>query len=250
MCYRAAGGDEPVTTIGHPADTQWQVSSVNNVILKEYSNDPRLFTISGKGVARGSSGGPVLGADGCVIGFVSRTSAVETVVVTADRIVDLAPPGELSMLGGNSGAEGRQRRETFDAVSTSLNSYVFDLEAVLVMFRRQSLDADSMARTITHYNDSYRAMFDGRSAFAEQIADRFGKQLGDKYLELVDFLDTGHKQFIFGRLQDLLVQLRANKKLTKKENQELQQILVDLDKHVRESKANVAAYIQVLRAAL
>jgi hypothetical protein len=251
ICYRLPVADEPVTTIGHPLDALWQVSSINNVVTKEYNNDPRLFTISGKGVARGSSGGPVLGADGCLIGFVSRTSAVETVVVTGDRIVNLVAPAiELSMLGGNSGADEKLRRQTFDAVSTSLNSYVFDLEAVLVIFRRTSLDTDSVARTITHYNDTYRAMFDGRSAIAAQISDRFGKKRGDDYLELVNFLDTGHKQLIYGRLQDLLVQLRANKKLTNNEKKELAQILQDLDAHVRDSKTRVAAYIEVLRAAL
>jgi hypothetical protein len=206
--------------------------------------------MSGKGVARGSSGGPVLGADGCLLGLVSRTSAVETVVVTADRLVNLAPAVELTMLGGNSGAEERLRRQTFDAVSTSLNAYVFDLEAVLVMFRRTSLDTESMARTITHYNESYRTMFDGRSAFAVQIADRFGKPRGEEYLALIDMLDTGHKQWIYGRLQDLLVQLRANKKLSNKENQELKTILDGLNDHVTESKRRVAAFIQVLRVAL
>jgi hypothetical protein len=202
-------------------------------------------------VAKGSSGGPVLGADGCLLGFVSRTSAVETVVVTGDRIVNLVAPAiALSMLGGNSGAEEKLRRQTFDAVSTSLNSYVFDLEGVLVMFRRTSLDADSMARTITNYNATYRAMFDGRSAFAAQIADRFGKKAGDDYLDLVRFLDDGHKQYIYGRLQDLLVQLRKNKKLTSKENQELKTILDGFDERVAQSKTKVAAYIAGLRAAL
>ena len=233
--------DEPVTTIGQPLDTLWQVSSINNVLLREYNNDPRLFTISGKGVARGSSGGPVLGADGCLLGFVSRTSAVETVVVSGDRVVNLVPAVELSMLGGNSGADAKLRRQTFDAVSTSLNSYVFDLEAVLVMFRRTSLDADYMKRTIDHYNESYRTMYDGRSAFSVQIADRFGKQRGEDYLALVGFLDNGHKQLIYLRLQDILTQLRANKKLTSKENNEPKQILTDLDQHVTDSKAKVDA---------
>jgi hypothetical protein len=250
ICFRAPVADEPVTTIGHPLDTLWQVSSVNNVILKEYNNDPRMFTISGKGVARGSSGGPVLGADGCLLGFVSRTSAVETVVVTADRVANLAPAVQLSMLGGNSGVEAKLRRETFDAVSTSLNSYEFDLEAVLVMWRGRSLDGDYMARTITHYNESYRSMYDGRSAFSVQIADRFGKPRGDDYLALVDFLDGGHKRLIYGRLQDLLTQLRKNKKLSNSENTALTQILGELDTQVTESKKRVATFIQQLRAAL
>lgn len=251
ICYRLPAADEPVTTIGHPLDTLWQVSSVNNVLLKEYNSDPRMFTISGKGVARGSSGGPVLGAEGCLLGFVSRTSAVETVVVTGERIVNLVSPAiELSMLGGTSGVEARLRRETFDAVSTNLNSYAFDLEAVLVMFRRQKLDGDYMKRTIDHYNESYRTMYDGRSAFSVQIADRFGKQRGEDYLALVAFLDDGHKRLIYGRLQDILTQLRANGKLTNNEKKELDQILKELDAHVSESKKRVAAYIQVLRAAL
>ncbi len=251
LCYRAPAENEPVTTIGHPGDAQWQVSSVNNVILKEYGGDPRRFTISGKGVARGSSGGPVLGADGCLIGLVSQTSDVQTIVVSADRISALVEPAiALTLLGGPSALDKQNRRATFDAVSTGLNSYVFDLEGVLAMFRRQNLDGDAMKATIDHYNASYRAMYDGRSATATTIGDQFGAKLGGDYLALVDWLDQGHKQVVFSRLEDTVVALRARGKLTKDENQALQNALKDLDAHVTESKTRVNTFISALRVVL
>jgi hypothetical protein len=252
LCYRPPSENEPVTTIGHPLDQLWQVSTVDNVLLKEYDGDPRQFTISGKGVAKGSSGGPVLGADGCLVGLVSRTSAVETIVVSADRIAALAGPAiPTALLGGRSGIEDRARRDTFDAASTGLNSYVFDLEGLLAMFGSTNLDGDRMAREIEKYNTDYRKMYDGRSAMTADIADRFGDKLADRYRVLVDWLDlSDHKQIVYSRLQDSVTALRARHKLTSAENKALQATLTDLAALVTESKTRVGAFVEALRAGL
>lgn len=251
LCYRAVHNDEAVTTIGHPLDQLWQVSSVDNVINPRYNNDPRLFTISGRGVAKGSSGGPIFGGDGCLLGLVSRTSAVETVAVSADSIVHLvAPAVDLNLLGGESGIAKELRQQTFNTVSTALNGYLFDLEAVDAMFRQSNLDGDYMARTITHYNDSYRTMFDGRSAMTAEIGDRFGKARGADFDALVEWLDGVHKQVIYSRLTSLLNALRARGKLTSDENKQLQQTLKDLDGGLTEGKARVKVFLDALRAAI
>jgi len=252
LCYRAPAKNEPVTTIGHPLDQLWQVSTVDNVLLKEYNGDPRQFTISGKGVARGSSGGPVLGADGCLVGLVSRTSAVETVVVSADRIAALAGASTpISLLGGRSAQTDRARRDTFEAASTGLNRYVFDLEGLLAMFSSTNLDGDRMAREIEKYNTDYSKMYDGRSAMTADIADRFGDAVADQYRTLVDWLDQNdHKQLVYSRLQDSVTALRARKKLTSAENKALQATLTDLASLVAESKTRVGAFVEALRAGL
>jgi Trypsin-like peptidase domain len=252
LCYRAVQKDESVTTIGHPLDQLWQVSSVDNVILPRYNNDPRLFTISGKGVAKGSSGGPVLGGDGCLLGLVSRTSAVETVAVSADSIVHLvAPAVDLNLLGGESAITKELRQQTFTSVSTALNSYLFDLEAVAAMFHQQNLDGDYMARTITHYNESYRSMYDGRSAMTVEIGDRFGKQRAADYDALIEWLDGQvHKQVIYSRLTSIVNAFRARGKLTSDENKALQSTLVDLDNRLTEGKARVKVFVDALRAAI
>jgi hypothetical protein len=251
VCYRAVQKDESVTTIGHPRDQLWQVSSVDNVILPRYNNDPRLFTISGKGVAPGSSGGPIFGADGCLLGLVSRTNTLETVAVSADSIVHLvAPAVDLNLLGGESGIAKERRQETFNAVSTALNAYLFDLEAVDAMFHQSDLDGDYMARTITHYNESYRTMFDGRSAMTAEIGDRFGKQRSADYDALVGWLDGVHKQVIYSRLTSIVNALRARGKLTSDENKQLQSALSDLGSGLTEGKARVGAFLTALRAAI
>jgi hypothetical protein len=251
LCYRAVQKDESVTTIGHPLDQLWQVSSVDNVINPRYNTDPRLFTISGKGVAKGSSGGPIFGDDGCVLGLVSRTSAVETVAVSADSIVHLvAPAVDLNLLGGESGVTKALRQQTFNTVSTSLNSYLFDLEAVSAMFHQQNLDGDYMARTITKYNDSYRTMYDGRSALSVEIGDRFGTARATDFDALVEWLDQGHKQLIYSRLSDIVNAFRARGKLTSDENKQLQQTLVDLDARLTDGKGRVKVFLDALRAAI
>ena len=251
VCYRAVQKDEPVTTIGHPRDQLWQVSSVDNVILPRYNNDPRLFTISGKGVAPGSSGGPIFGDDGCLVGLVSRTSTLETVAVSADNIVHLVAPAiDLNLLGGESGISKERRQQTFNTVSTALNGYLFDLEAVDAMFRQTNLDGDYMARTITHYNESYLTMFDGRSAMTAEIGDRFGRQRGADYDALVAWLDGVHKQVIYSRLTSIVNALRARGKLTSDENKQLQSTLVDLDKDLSEGKNRVKVLLDALRAAI
>jgi hypothetical protein len=251
ICYRAVQKDEPVTTIGHPRDQLWQVSSVDNVILPRYNNDPRVFTISGKGVAPGSSGGPIFGDDGCLLGLVSRTNTLETVAVSADNIVHLVAPAiALNLLGGESGISKELRQQTFNTVSTALNGYLFDLEAVDAMFRQTNLDGDYMARTITHYNESYRTMFDGRSAMSAEIGDRFGKQRAADYDALVTWLDTVHKQVIYSRLTSIVNALRARGKLTSDESKQLQQTLEDLDQVLTEGKNRVKVFLDALRAAV
>jgi hypothetical protein len=251
LCFRAVQKDELVTTIGHPLNQLWQVSSMNNVVNPRYNNDPRLFTISGKGVAEGSSGGPILGNDGCLLGLVSSTNSIETVSVSADSIVHLVAPAiDLNLLGGESGIRKELRQQTFNTVSMALNGYQFDLEAVSAMFRQPNLDGDYMARTITHYNESYRTMFDGRSAMASEIGDRFGKQRGADYDALVVWLDGVHKQVIYSRLTSIVNALRARGKLTSEEHKQLQSTLADLDSGLGEAKSRVEVFLDALRAAI
>lgn len=252
LCYRAVQQGEAVTTIGHPRDELWQVSSVDAAINPRFNNDPRLFTISGKGVAPGSSGGPIFGGDGCLLGLVSRTNTLETVAVSADTIVHLVPPTiDLNLLGGESGITKELRQKTFDTVSTQLNKYVFDLEAVTAMFHQQNLDGDYMARTITSYNDSYRTLYDGRSALSVQIGDRFGRAREADFDALVDWLDQSvHKQLIYSRLTDIVNAFRARGKLTSDENKQLKQTLVDLDARLTEGKSRVKSFLDVLRVAI
>ena len=251
LCFRAVQTDELVTTIGHPLDQLWQVSSIDNVVNPRYNNDPRLFTISGKGVAKGSSGGPIFGHDGCLLGLVSRTNSIETVSVSADSIVHLVAPAiDVNLLGGESGISKELRQETFNTVSTALNGYLFDLEAVSAMFRQTNLDGDYMARTITHYNESYRTMFDGRSAMASEIGDRFGKQRGADYDTLVVWLDGVHKQVIYSQLTSIVNALRARGKLTSDESKRLQATLADLDGGLAEGKSRVKVFLDALRAAI
>jgi hypothetical protein len=118
------------------------------------------------------------------------------------------------------------------------------------MFRQTNLDGDYMARTITHYNESYRTMFDGRSAMSAEIGDRFGKQRAADYDALVTWLDTVHKQVIYSRLTSIVNALRARGKLTSDESKQLQQTLEDLDQGLTEGKSRVKVFLDALRAAV
>jgi hypothetical protein len=118
------------------------------------------------------------------------------------------------------------------------------------MFHQQNLDGDYMARTITKYNDSYRTMYDGRSALSVEIGDRFGTARATDFDALVEWLDQGHKQLIYSRLSDIVNAFRARGKLTSDENKQLQQTLVDLDARLTDGKGRVKVFLDALRAAI
>jgi S1-C subfamily serine protease len=76
---------ESVAAIGHPQDLDWQVTR-NTIARLTDPDDARKVLITRSGFDRGYSGGPLLDAEGQLIGMTTRMTALHAVAVKFDAI--------------------------------------------------------------------------------------------------------------------------------------------------------------------
>lgn len=253
LCARAPVVDEKVTTVGHPDGELWRVNTIDNVLAVTADSstgpDTRKFRISGRGVATGSSGGPVLGSDGCLIGLILGVNGVESPVVRADQIQAMLSARNVTqtLLAGDSAPSLRLRRETFDAISKRLDGYLFQLEKAPAIYRRTTLLPQEIKTSIIDYNTAYHALMDNRVATVDVLSERFGRSRGGEFDALLDYVDVHHKDLVFGRLNPLSAAFLGREKLTATEDKLLAQLLPDIDAFAADAKSKVKTLLDALR---
>ena len=248
LCWREPSADEAVTTIGHPAE-EWQVNSIDSVLLLKLEVDTRRFVVSSQAPDRGSSGGPVLGQDGCLLGFIVSKMARETRVTRVREIMALAQARGFSvdLLGGDTPLDHARRQQAFDEIARALNAYAFDLQAVQAIFRRELMAGDELARTIEAYNKSYRQLYDGRDGYSQTVTNWWGRQRGREWSDLVAVLDDAHKKMWYSKLNDVVAGLRAHGKLNRSERKRLEAALPLLDSAVDTTTTRITRFVGKLR---
>jgi len=248
LCWREPSADEPVTTIGHPAE-EWQVNSIDSVLLLKLELETRRFVVSSQAPDRGSSGGPVLGQDGCLLGLIVNKLARETRVTRVRELMALAQARGFSvdLLGGDTPLDRERRQQAFGEIAHALNAYAFDLQAVQAIFRRELIAGDELARTIQAYNQSYRQLYDRRDGYSQTVTNWWGRRRGRDWSDLVGVLDDAHKQIVFSKLNDVVAGLRAHGKLDRSERKRLEAALPLLDSAVDTTTKGITSFVGKLR---
>ncbi len=248
LCSGEPRADERVVTIGHRLDETWAINRVDRVIQPTLSGDTRRFVMSSAGIAPGNSGGPVLGEDGCLLGLVTNRDAEESRATSADQALALLPGGlSANLMGGESSTDRAGRADTFTEAGRVLNKYLFDLEALPALFKRSKVDAEELRRTIEAYNASYAAVYDGRAGLATRLGEYFGRRRGADYGALVSQIDAVHKTSVYIKLNDAVILLRTNGKLSGKEKKALALGLAELDGKIPGLRSSVDAYLALLQ---
>ena len=220
------------------------------MLLLKLEVDTRRFVVSSQAPDRGSSGGPVLGQDGCLLGFIVSKMARETRVTRVREIMALAQARGFSvdLLGGDTPLDHARRQQAFDEIARALNAYAFDLQAVQAIFRRELMAGDELARTIRGGTTSPT----GSSTMGATGTRRPSRTGGGASVAANGPTwspsSTMHtRRSWYSKLNDVVAGLRAHGKLNRLERKRLEAALPLLDSAVDTTTTRITRFVGKLR---
>ena len=79
------------------------------------------------------------------------------------------PEVQANLLGGDSSTSRVLREQTYQEISTSLNEYLFSLEAVPALLSQSKIEGDRLGNATTEYSAAYKAIYFSRTANAAKL---------------------------------------------------------------------------------